>query len=139
MKKYIGIIIAIGIATATPAVAQRVGVHPLLNGGTNSISAGTTNSALFQNVVEHNAVTLQATAKGHSGTASNLQFYVFRSSDGENFETDPFTVLQLRLSGTTVQSALTNIDTTGVSSLKILPANTNAVVVTNLTLKARIK
>ena len=140
MKTIIAIVVGIAVTSfVSPAQAQAARDFTLLSGGTNNLAALATNAAVIQNVSEWNALSLQVTAKGQSGNASNAQFYVYRSIDAENYETDPTTVLQLRLNGTTTQSALTNVDSTGAASIKIVPANTNAVAVSNIVLKVRFK
>ena len=130
---------ALLVAGVSESQAQDAKPYSLLSGGTNRLLATATNSAIYLAVSEFNEMGLQASANGHSGTASNVQFHVYRSIDSTTYEGDIYSTLQLRLSGTATNACLTNLTLYGVASIKIVPANTNGVVITNLVLKARFK
>ena len=121
------------------AKAQVFPTVTLIADSTNTVAATTTNPPVLFAVSEFNDFFLTLRARGHSGTPSNVQAYVFRSIDSTDYETSPWKVLQLQLSGTATNSISTNLDVTGVGALKLVLANTNGVVITNLNAKARFK
>jgi hypothetical protein len=122
-----------------PAKAQQSGVYTLITDSTNTIAAATTNQPVYFNVSEYPDFMLMIRARGHSGTASNIQAYLYRSLDTTDYESEPWKILQLQLSGTATNLINTNLDVGGVAALKMVLANTNAVVITNLNAKARYK
>lgn len=130
---------ALALVGGSNVAAQSTSTIELVSGGTNRLTATATNSALYLACSEFDSVTLQLTANGHSGTASNIQAYVYRSIDSSSYEGTNWATAQLQLSGTTTNTSVTKIDTGGAASLKIVLANTNGVVITNLSAKARFK
>jgi hypothetical protein len=126
-------------AFAGVAKAQQPGVYTLIPDFTNTVAAATTNAPVFFNVSEFSEVSLMLRARGHSGTASNLQCYIYRSLDTTLYENSPWKVLQLQFSGTDTNLINTNLDVGGAAALKMVLANTNAVVITNLNARASYK
>ncbi len=142
-RKRIGraslLISALLLLLGVPVKAQQSGTYTLIPDSTNTIAAATTNQPIYFNVSEYNDFMLMIRARGHSGTASNVQAYLYRSLTTDLYETAPWKVLQLQLSGTATNLIKTNLDVGGVAALKLVLANTNAVVITNVNAKAGFK
>lgn len=122
---------------APQAVAQNPTSYPLINGGTNKVTALASNAPIYLNVSEFSEITLQASVTG-TGT-SNLLFRIYRSVDSTDYETNPFADF-IAPSSSTTNTAVTNITLGATGVIKIVPANTNSGgFLTNVVLKARFK
>ena len=139
----LGIGMALLVAGMTQAKAQEANrVYTLLAGNTNTIAAAATNTSTTLTLAcgEFDQVGLQASAKGHSGTPSNVVFYLFRSLNSTTYETQPSFAFVLQLNGTSTNTAVTNWSIpAGASFLVGQAANTNAGIITNVQLIARFK
>jgi len=110
----------------------------LLNGGTNSSVAMSSNAPIYFGCDSYTNVSFQAWVACPSGN-SNLIFLISRSLDGISFESQPFATFVVQ-SSTTTNIAVTNLYVGSASSLRVQVCNTNSGnFITNISLSARVK
>lgn len=146
MKKLLSAITLLCLATW--AQAQTPGLYTLMNAGTNSVLATATNVYASTNVSplavsEYENIGLQIDGKPNTtavaGSVATFRFA--RTGDTSTYETTPAISIQLPLgTGTTNTTIFTNISIPGVGAIRLIDIwNTNAVAITNLQIKARLK
>jgi len=143
MKKlFLAIVMSLG-SLALPAHAQKAGLYGTsLNGGTNNIAATATNTYTIDIPVgEFDSVGLQLSAKPLSTSTGTLPFRISKSCDGgSSFESVPSLSSTITFAGTGQVTNISVFSVPGVSHLRIVSGeNTNAMAVTNILAKVRLK
>lgn len=137
--KLAAIIAALFLSLAVTAKAQFVGPRVLMGGGTNKVTALSSNEFVFA-CDEFPNFGVQFSAASISGSTSNLILYFYRSLDTATHESTPFTNLVLTLAGTSTNTVIKEIYPSGAAGVKVIVASTNTGgFATNLSLIARFK
>jgi hypothetical protein len=123
------------------ASAQEGREYELLGGGTNSISALSTNVySITLAVSECDNMGLQLTARGHSGNPGSISAFFTDSLNSTEYSTASAFAVTLPLDATNLTSVVTNWPLPGEAVVKLVSiANTNSVAITNIQLRARFK
>jgi len=130
------------VAFTFVASAQNAGSYQALNGGTNNVTAASTNTySLTQSIDEFDNVGIQVSFVASADTNGNVLVKFAKSLDSTTYETTPSITLTVPLNGTNTSCVVSNFSLPSVATLKLtsIEHTNSACYVTNVTVTYRLK